>query len=175
LVAEANGEVVGLVAGSPAREYFYSHLLIVRRDMWNKGIGTALKLEQRRRLVEMEWGKAVWVYDPRKPKLNHFNLNKLKTIGVEFLDNYYGFSGISTNEGKETHRLKVVWLLKSKYIKEGDKMCWERRTRSLRELRGLVRSGYKVVGFRDGHWLLSNQPLEELFWGSCAQRTQKNS
>jgi predicted GNAT superfamily acetyltransferase len=101
----------GLRAGRPVH---WSHMLAVRPELRDRGIGRALKLYQRERLVERGIDTMLWTFDPLVGRNAHFNLNRLGARVVEYVKDMYGDNPASVMDSViGTDRFIVEWLLGS--------------------------------------------------------------
>ncbi len=130
LGAFLEGRLVGVSYGWPAGYYFYSHATGVVEEAKYAGVGRALKLEQRRRVVEdYGLGLAKWTYDPLQSLNSRFNLAKLGVIAREYHVDYYGEIRDRINRGLGTDRVKAEWWLTSPRVEsrvKGSKPCLDR-------------------------------------------------
>ena len=135
LGAFLDGRMVGVSYGWPVRsEYFYSHATGVDSSVKYRGIGRALKLEQRRLVIELYGlGLAKWTFDPLQGLNSRFNLLKLGAISREYYVDYYGEIRDSINAGLGSDRVKAEWHLLSARVEERvrgrvapDSVAWER-------------------------------------------------
>ena len=98
----------------------YSHMMAVRREYQNRGLGALLKWKQRER--SMEEGKTfiTWTWDPMQARNAHFNLNRLGVTERAYGENFYG-TDYSTSgaydpgqaPGIDSDRLFASWELLS--------------------------------------------------------------
>jgi predicted GNAT superfamily acetyltransferase len=126
-VLHASAQVGGIVAGAFTPEgalagfvfgltgfdasgtlIHWSHILGVRPEFRDVGVGRALKEFQRRELVRRGIAHMYWTYDPLIAKNAHLNLNVLGARVVRFLPNMYGSSDSPLHHGLPTHRCVVV-------------------------------------------------------------------
>jgi predicted GNAT superfamily acetyltransferase len=121
LGAFMDGRLVGVsygwFVGSPGEGYFYSHATGVMEGAKYRGVGYALKLEQRRRVLERGYTVARWTFDPLQSLNSNFNLAKLGVIVREYKVNYYGEIRDSINRGLGTDRARAEWLLDSERVR----------------------------------------------------------
>jgi predicted GNAT superfamily acetyltransferase len=101
-------------AGKPV---LYSHMTGVLRSYHNKGIGLALKLEQRKFALKEGFDLVCWTYDPLRSQNNWFNLNKLGAIARTYYANYYGNLAARLYRGLESDRFLAEWWVKSSRVK----------------------------------------------------------
>ena len=94
--------------------YYYSHMLAVRPESRNGGIGHRLKLEQRGRALRLGVPLITWTYDPLQSRNAYLNLVKLGGVVRRYKVNYYGNQSTSAlHRGLDTDRLLVEWWVGS--------------------------------------------------------------
>ncbi len=112
---EETGRMVGFVYSLPAikqgRITHWSHMLGVLESHRHQGIGLALKLEQRRRALEMGLELVEWTFDPLQAANAHLNFAKLGVVAREYAENLYGESSSRLHRGTPTDRLIVEWWI----------------------------------------------------------------
>jgi chorismate synthase len=86
----------------------WSHMLGVRPDVRDAGVGRKLKEYQRRELARRRIGRMYWTFDPLIAKNAHFNLNVLGARVARFAPDMYGNTGSALHHGLATDRLVVV-------------------------------------------------------------------
>jgi predicted GNAT superfamily acetyltransferase len=115
------GEMVGFVASLPAwrngRRYYHSLSLGVLRGHENRGLGRALKLDQRRRALRsgIEWIE--WTFDPLRAKNAFFNIVRLGAVCRRYDPNHYGPVDSRLQRGLPSDRLVAEWWLKSARVR----------------------------------------------------------
>src|SRR6516225_7668648 len=81
LGAYLDGKMVGFAFGflgqSGELTFHFSHMLGVHPDYQGRGIGEALKRQQREIALAQGLGLMVWAFDPLESRNAHFNLHKL--------------------------------------------------------------------------------------------------
>ena len=107
------GFVYSLTVLKSARRIQWSHMLGVLEAHRNAGLGRLLKLEQRKRALEMDIKVIEWTFDPMQSMNAHFNLTKLGAVILEYEENIYGESSSSLHRGTPTDRFVAVWNLES--------------------------------------------------------------
>lgn len=106
------GFVFGLTGVEAGRPVHWSHMLAVRPDVRDRGVGRRLKEFQRAWLREREVSRVYWTFDPLVARNAHLNLNRLGVEVVEFIPDMYGpETGSPLHAGLGTDRLLVVWRL----------------------------------------------------------------
>jgi predicted GNAT superfamily acetyltransferase len=107
------GFVYALLSIERGRLQFHSHLLAVKPDYRNQGLGYQLKLAQRERALARGIARITWTFDPLQCMNAHFNLTKLGVVSDRYKINCYGESTSSFLHRHGTDRLWVTWLLDS--------------------------------------------------------------
>ncbi|HXU45168.1 MAG TPA: GNAT family N-acetyltransferase [Thermoanaerobaculia bacterium] len=101
----------GVVAGRPAH---WSHLLAVKPEARDRGVGYRLKLYQRDLLVAQGVAVVRWTYDPLEARNAHLNLNRLGAEVESYAEEMYAAEfGSELAEGIGTDRFIVAWDLES--------------------------------------------------------------
>jgi predicted GNAT superfamily acetyltransferase len=107
--ARLAGFVFGLTGPGPRSTIVHwSHILGVRPDLRNAGLGRTLKEFQRYELTRRNIGEMYWTYDPLIAKNAHFNLNVLGARVERFVPNMYGKTSSPLHHGLPTDRFVVV-------------------------------------------------------------------
>jgi predicted GNAT superfamily acetyltransferase len=111
-----DGALVGYVLGWLGNDpddglHLHSHMLAVRPDLREGGVGHALKLAQRAAALEAGAHVVRWTFDPMQSRNAHFNMNKLGTTADRFHRHYYGDMTDALNRGERTDRLEARWDL----------------------------------------------------------------
>ena len=118
---EAN-ELIGFAFAVPGvREghaYLYSHMLAVRKQYRNTGLGRRLKLAQRDDALSRGFDLMEWTFDPLEIKNSYFNLERLGAIVRRYNVNQYGITSSPLQGGLPTDRLVAEWWLKSKRVEQ---------------------------------------------------------
>lgn len=163
------GCVYGLTGLRHGRLAHWSHMLAVRPDAREHGIGRRLKLYQRARVLAMGVKTMYWTFDPLVARNAHFNLNGLGVTVEEYVVNLYG-SGTHSPVDRSigTDRFIVRWDLNARNrrrrlppaaarveippdihrLRDGDPARaagWRRATR--RAFLSYLRKGWRVTGF----------------------------
>ncbi len=117
---DESGEMVGFVysltgirKGKPTQ---WSHMLGVIDSHRNSGLGHLLKLEQRKRAIEMGFELMEWTFDPLQALNAHLNFRKLGVVSEEYEENIYGESTSVLHRGTPTDRLVAEWWLSSPLV-----------------------------------------------------------
>lgn len=107
------GFVFGLTGLRDDEPVHWSHMLAVRRDVRDRGLGRRLKEHQREVLLEAGVGTVYWTFDPLVARNAHFNLNRLG-VGVEdYVPEMYGETASRLHRGLGTDRFLVAWDLEA--------------------------------------------------------------
>jgi predicted GNAT superfamily acetyltransferase len=93
--------------------YLHSHMLAVKAAYRNRGLGTQLKLEQRREALARGIRHMEWTFDPLEIKNAFLNIRKLGVVVREYRANFYGVSSSQLQGGLPTDRLLAEWPLDS--------------------------------------------------------------
>ncbi len=99
--------VTGLRRGELAH---WSHMLAVRPEARDQGIGSRLKLAQKEELRAVGVKTMYWTFDPLVARNAHLNLNRLGAAVDEFVPNMYGESDSELHQ-LGTDRFIVKWDL----------------------------------------------------------------
>lgn len=113
--AYIGADLIGFVYGFPGHSagevWLVSHMLAVHPAYRGRGLGLALKLEQRRAALAASYPRITWTYDPLEAVNAGLNLQRLRARGVRFIEDYYGAMGDLLNAGLPSDRLVVDWEL----------------------------------------------------------------
>ena len=96
--------------------YLHSHMLAVRKDHRNGGLGRRLKLLQREDALARGIELIEWTFDPLEIKNAYLNLEKLGAIARRYNINQYGITSSPLQGGLPSDRLIAEWWLKSKRV-----------------------------------------------------------
>jgi predicted GNAT superfamily acetyltransferase len=100
-----------------ARPYLHSHMLAVRPEYRNRGLGARLKREQRVEALSRGIRLMEWTFDPLEIKNAFLNIHKLGAVARQYLANFYGVSSSRLQGGLPTDRLVAEWWLDSPRVK----------------------------------------------------------
>src|SRR6266536_5047556 len=113
-------EMVGFALSVPGTRtghvYLHSHMLAVRKDHRNSGLGRRLKLLQREDALDRGIELIEWTFDPLEIKNAYLNLEKLGAIVRRYTINQYGITSSPLQGGLPSDRLIAEWWLKSKRV-----------------------------------------------------------
>src|SRR5947209_20192840 len=96
--------------------YLHSHMLAVRKDYRNAGLGRRLKLMQREDALSRGIELIEWTFDPLEIKNAYLNIEKLGSIARRYNINQYGITSSPLQGGLPSDRLIAEWWLKSKRV-----------------------------------------------------------
>jgi predicted GNAT superfamily acetyltransferase len=115
-----NGRMVGFVYSLPGikdrRPIQWSHMLGVVDDYRNAGLGRTLKVEQRRRSIDIGCDLIEWTYDPMQALNAHLNFVKLGVVVEEYGINVYGDSSSKLHKGTPTDRFIAQWWIREPHV-----------------------------------------------------------
>jgi predicted GNAT superfamily acetyltransferase len=100
------------------RPYLHSHMLAVRPEYRNAGVGRRLKLAQREDALKRGIRLMEWTFDPLEIKNSFFNIEKLGAVTRSYTPNFYGVSSARIQGGRPTDRLHAEWWLDSERVVE---------------------------------------------------------
>jgi predicted GNAT superfamily acetyltransferase len=103
---------VKTVRGEP-KAYLHSHMLAVKEQYRNRGLGTQLKLEQRREALLRGIRLMEWTFDPLEIKNAFINIHRLGATVSCYREDFYGLSSSRLQGGLPTDRLLAEWRLDS--------------------------------------------------------------
>ena len=121
IIAAFDGrEVVGFGLSIPGyrdgRSYLHSHMLAVRQNYRNAGLGRRIKLFQRDDALARGFELIEWTFDPLEIKNAYLNIEKLGAIARRYNINQYGITSSPLQGGLPTDRLVAEWWLKSRRV-----------------------------------------------------------
>jgi predicted GNAT superfamily acetyltransferase len=96
--------------------YLHSHMLAVRKDHRNGGLGRRLKLMQREDALARGIELIEWTFDPLEIKNAYLNIEKLGAIVRRYNINQYGITSSPLQGGLPSDRLIAEWWLRSKRV-----------------------------------------------------------
>jgi len=115
-----DGDIVGFALAVPGvragHSYLHSHMLAVRKEYRNGGLGRRIKLYQRDEAIERGFELIEWTFDPLEIKNAYLNIEKLGAIVRRYTINQYGITTSPLQGGLPTDRLIAEWWLKSKRV-----------------------------------------------------------
>jgi predicted GNAT superfamily acetyltransferase len=107
--------VPGVRGGYP---YLHSHMLAVRKQYRNGGLGRRIKLFQRQEALTRGFDLIEWTFDPLEIKNAYLNIEKLGAIARRYTINQYGITTSPLQGGLPTDRLIAEWWLKSRRVEK---------------------------------------------------------
>lgn len=126
---KVGGQVIGAFEGShmigfalavpgtrTGHIYLHSHMLAVRREYRNAGLGRQMKLMQREDALARGIELVEWTFDPLEIKNAYLNVEKLGAIARRYNINQYGITSSPLQGGLPSDRLIAEWWLKSKRV-----------------------------------------------------------
>lgn len=97
----------------------WSHMLAVEPDYRGRGLGTVLKIYQRRRVTAKGVGRMYWTFDPLEARNAHFNINRLGVRIESYIDDMYGSGETSPiHRGIGTDRFVAFWPLRDPALQQ---------------------------------------------------------
>jgi predicted GNAT superfamily acetyltransferase len=116
-----NGEaLVGFAFSIPGirngHSYLHSHMLAVKDEYRNSGLGRRLKLFQREDAIAHGYELIEWTFDPLEIKNAYLNIERLGAISRRYNINQYGITSSPLQGFLPTDRLVAEWWLKSKRV-----------------------------------------------------------
>lgn len=96
--------------------YLHSHMLAVRKDHRNSGLGRRLKMMQREEALARGIELIEWTFDPLEIKNAYLNIEKLGAIARRYNINQYGITSSPLQGGLPSDRLIAEWWLKSERV-----------------------------------------------------------
>lgn len=113
-------QMVGFAMALPGmrngHSYLHSHMLAVRQQYRNAGLGRRLKLFQRDDALARGYDLMEWTFDPLEIKNAYLNIEKLGAIARRYNTNQYGITSSPLQGGLPSDRLVAEWWLKSKRV-----------------------------------------------------------
>ena len=113
-------EIVAFALALPGmrngRSYLHSHMLAVRQQYRNVGLGRRMKLFQREVALAQGFELMEWTFDPLEIKNAYLNIEKLGAIARRYNINQYGITTSPLQGGLPTDRLVAEWWMKSRRV-----------------------------------------------------------
>ena len=101
--------------GEPGASH-WSHMLGVHPDQRGAGLGRALKLAQRERVLALGLDLIEWTFDPLQATNAHLNFVKLGVVVEEYEENVYGESPSPLHGGLPTDRFVCQWWIRRPHV-----------------------------------------------------------
>ncbi len=118
--AFSGDDLVGFVLALPGlrsgHTYLHSHMLGVRAEFRDHGVGRRLKLAQREDALTRGIDLIEWTFDPLEIKNAYLNIERLGAIARRYNVDQYGSSASPLQGGLPTDRLIAEWWLRSKRV-----------------------------------------------------------
>ncbi len=157
----------------------HSDMLAVREAYRDRGLGHALKMEQRERALAMGIKHITWTFDPLRSRNAYFNFRKLGALSNEYRVNFYGETTSSFLHSIGTDRLWITWILDRERmvssqgagevveiprdidsLSNEEQWNWRKSTRS--RFSELIADGYCVTDYDgNGRYTLQRGSLED--------------
>ena len=113
-------EMVGFALSVPGTRsghiFLHSHMLAVRADHRDGGLGRKLKMLQREDALARGIELIEWTFDPLEIKNAYLNIEKLGAIARRYNINQYGITSSPLQGGLPSDRLIAEWWLKSRRV-----------------------------------------------------------
>src|SRR5258708_346998 len=113
-------EMVGFALSVPGTRsghvYLHSHMLAVRKEHRNSGLGRRLKLLQPEDALSRGIELIQRTFDPLEIKNAYLNIEKLGAIARRYNINQYGITSSPLQCGLQSDRLIAEWWLKAKRV-----------------------------------------------------------
>ena len=115
-----HNDLVGFAFAIPGaragHSYLYSHMLAVRKQFRDAGLGRRLKLFQRDDALARGFELMEWTFDPLEIKNAYLNIEKLGAVARRYIVNQYGITSSPLQGGLPTDRLVAEWWLRSQRV-----------------------------------------------------------
>jgi predicted GNAT superfamily acetyltransferase len=131
VASKIGGQVIGAFAGDvlvgftlsipgarDGHSYLHSHMLAVREQYRNLGLGRKLKLAQRDDAIANGFELMEWTFDPLEIKNAYLNIERLGAIVRRYSVNQYGMSSSPLQGGLPTDRCVAEWWLTSNRVRD---------------------------------------------------------
>ena len=113
-------ELVGFAMAIPGMRgghaYLHSHMLAVRQQYRNSGLGRRLKFFQRDDALARGFELMEWTFDPLEIKNAYLNIERLGAIVRRYNVNQYGITSSPLQGGLPSDRLVAEWWMKSERV-----------------------------------------------------------
>jgi len=110
-------EMIGFALAIPGQRaghaYLHSHMLAVRQQHRNSGLGRRLKLFQREDAMARGFELMEWTFDPLEIKNAYLNIERLGAIARRYNVDQYGITSSPLQGGLPSDRLVAEWWLNS--------------------------------------------------------------
>jgi predicted GNAT superfamily acetyltransferase len=112
------GFALSIPGARNGQTYLHSHMLAVREQYRNGGLGRRLKLAQREEAMVRGFQLMEWTFDPLEIKNAYLNIEKLGAIVRRYSVNQYGMSSSPLQGGLPTDRCVAEWWLSSNRVRQ---------------------------------------------------------
>ena len=175
--------MIGICVGffhAPDERALHSHIAGVLPGSAGSGVGRALKEHQREWTLARGATRMTWTFDPLIARNAHFNIRRLGVRVIEYLPDLYGPMTDGLNRGEPSDRLFVEWDLSRpadlppastreprmipvpadiETLRVDDPSAARSARLALRDQLGpLLSTGWRVVDFADGAYVLDREP-----------------
>lgn len=107
------GAILGFLGLHDGEVVLHSHIMGFLPEARGRGMGFALKLDQRAWALERGITQISWTFDPLVRANAYFNLTKLGAEAAAYYPDFYGAMQDEINGGGQTDRLLATWSLTS--------------------------------------------------------------
>lgn len=132
LGAYLRNELIGFTYGNAEFEdgepYLYSHMLGIKREFRELGVGELIKHRQKEIAEEMGYVKSKWTFDPLEARNGYLNFTKLRTYSKAYCANDDGELNDSFNQSLSSDHIWVEWN-----INDSDYLRWDSKIEELLE------------------------------------------
>ncbi len=111
------GFVFGMTGLRDGRLVHWSDMLAVVPEARDRGVGRALKLNQRDRLLALGVYTVHWTFEPLESRNAHLNFARLGAVCREYRRDLYGAPDSPLHRGLGTDRLVVDWAIASDRVR----------------------------------------------------------
>jgi predicted GNAT superfamily acetyltransferase len=115
-------EMIGFAVAIPGyrngHSYLHSHMLAVRQQYRDAGLGRRMKLFQRDEALARGFELMEWTFDPLEIKNAYLNIEKLGAIVRRYNVNQYGVTSSPLQGGLPSDRLVAEWWMKSRRVEK---------------------------------------------------------
>lgn len=148
-VSVSSEELVGFVFGFPGlystpdgpRPKHASHMLGVRPEFRNQGVGFALKRAQWQMVRHQGLDLVTWTYDPLLSRNANLNITQLGAVCNQYRRDEYGNMRDTVNVGLASDRFQVSWWVNSKRVQRR----LSRQARLRLDLAHVLATGSRIV------------------------------
>lgn len=132
LGAYLNEELIGFNYSFPGYMdgdvYLYSHMLGIKREFRELGVGELIKIYQKDIAIERGYRKCKWTFDPLEARSGFLNFSKLRSTSSIYIANCYGEMEDPFNRHLPSDRLYAEWQLV-----DNDYLRWDVKVEELME------------------------------------------